>query len=115
MVAISRLIANYSRDADIDPGMFDALTRLFEAGVASGRGSTIGSVRLTCTPIIARRQVQATQKTRIKEGAMPPFDTIIKNGTVIDGTRVPRYRADIGIKSGLIAAIGNLKTVRRPA
>ena len=41
---------------------------------------------------------------------MPQFDTIIKNGTVIDGTRVPRYRADIGIKSGLIAAIGNLKT-----
>ena len=41
---------------------------------------------------------------------MPQFDTIIKNGTVVDGTRVPRYRADIGIKSGLIAAIGNLKT-----
>jgi hypothetical protein len=38
MVVISRLIANYSRDADIDPEMFDALTRLFEAGVASGRG-----------------------------------------------------------------------------
>ena len=38
MVAISRLIADYSRDADIDPGMFDALTRLFEAGVANGRG-----------------------------------------------------------------------------
>ena len=41
---------------------------------------------------------------------MPQFDTIIKNGTVVDGTRVPRYRADIGIKGGLIAAIGNLKT-----
>ena len=41
---------------------------------------------------------------------MPQFDTIIKNGTVVDGTRVPRYRADIGIKNGMIAAIGNLKT-----
>jgi N-acyl-D-aspartate/D-glutamate deacylase len=39
---------------------------------------------------------------------MPQFDTIIKNGTVVDGTRVPRYRADIGIKNGKIAKIGRL-------
>lgn len=37
MVVISQLIANYSRDVDIDPGMFDALAKLFEGGVASGR------------------------------------------------------------------------------
>jgi len=41
---------------------------------------------------------------------MPQFDTIIKNGTVIDGTRVPRYRADIGIKNGKIAQIGRLNS-----
>ena len=40
---------------------------------------------------------------------MATFDTIIKNGTVVDGTRVPRYRADIGIKNGKIAKIGRLK------
>src|SRR5215831_13327513 len=39
---------------------------------------------------------------------MPQFDTIIKNGTIVDGTRVPRYRADIGIKNGKIAQIGRL-------
>lgn len=39
---------------------------------------------------------------------MPQFDTIIKNGTVVDGTRVPRYRADIGVKNGKIAKIGRL-------
>ena len=39
---------------------------------------------------------------------MPQFDTIIKNGTIVDGTRVPRYRADIGIKNGKIAKIGRL-------
>jgi N-acyl-D-aspartate/D-glutamate deacylase len=39
---------------------------------------------------------------------MPQFDTIIKNGTVVDGTRVPRYRADIGIKNGKVAKIGRL-------
>jgi N-acyl-D-aspartate/D-glutamate deacylase len=41
---------------------------------------------------------------------MPQFDTIIKNGTVVDGTRVPRYRADIGIKNGKIAKIGRLNS-----
>lgn len=40
---------------------------------------------------------------------MAEFDTIIHNGTVVDGTRVPRYRADIGIKNGKIAKIGRLK------
>lgn len=40
---------------------------------------------------------------------MAEFDTLIKNGTVVDGTRVPRYKADIGIKNGKIAKIGRLK------
>ncbi|MCS6925443.1 MAG: amidohydrolase family protein [Candidatus Binatia bacterium] len=39
---------------------------------------------------------------------MAQFDLIIKDGTVVDGTRVPRYRADIGIKNGKIAKIGRL-------
>jgi N-acyl-D-aspartate/D-glutamate deacylase len=41
---------------------------------------------------------------------MPQFDTIIKNGTVVDGTRVPRYKADVGIKNGKIAQIGRLNS-----
>jgi Urease alpha-subunit, N-terminal domain len=40
---------------------------------------------------------------------MPRFDRIIKNGMVIDGTRAPRYRADIGITDGRIAEIGKLE------
>ena len=43
---------------------------------------------------------------------MPQFDTIIKGGTIVDGTRVPRYKADIGIKNGKIAKIGRLKQQR---
>src|SRR5579872_6240800 len=39
---------------------------------------------------------------------MPRFDTIIKNGMVIDGTRAPRYRGDLGIKNGKIAELGEL-------
>jgi len=39
---------------------------------------------------------------------MAQFDTIIKGGMVVDGTRLPRYRADIGIKNGKIAKIGHI-------
>jgi N-acyl-D-amino-acid deacylase len=41
---------------------------------------------------------------------MAEFDLIIRGGTVIDGTRMPRYRADVGIREGRIAKIGNLKS-----
>ncbi len=41
---------------------------------------------------------------------MPQFDTIIKDGTIVDGTRLPRYRSDIGIKDGRIAQIGRLRS-----
>ena len=38
-----------------------------------------------------------------------PFDTLILNAHVIDGSGSPWYRADIGIRAGHIAAIGALK------
>lgn len=39
---------------------------------------------------------------------MALFDTIIKHGMIIDGTRMPRLRADLGIKDGRVAKIGRL-------
>ncbi len=40
---------------------------------------------------------------------MAEFDTIIRDGMIIDGTRMPRFRGDIGIKNGRIAKIGRLR------
>src|SRR5882672_12678817 len=37
-----------------------------------------------------------------------PFDLIIANGHIIDGTGSPWYAADVGVRDGRIAAIGNL-------
>ena len=37
------------------------------------------------------------------------YDLLIKNGTVIDGSGMPRFRADIGVQRGKIAAIGRIR------
>ena len=36
------------------------------------------------------------------------YDIIIRNGTIVDGSGMPRFRADVGIANGKIAAIGKL-------
>ena len=36
-------------------------------------------------------------------------DLLIRGGTVIDGTKAPRFEADVAISGGRIAAIGRLE------
>ena len=45
--------------------------------------------------------------------ASPPFDLVISNGHIIDGTGSPWYSGDVGIRTGRIAAIGNLRQAPR--
>ena len=40
---------------------------------------------------------------------MAEFDVVIRGGMIIDGTRLPRYQADVGIKDGKVAKLGKLK------
>ena len=37
---------------------------------------------------------------------MAKFDVLIRGGTVVDGTRVPKFKADMGIKDGRVAQVG---------
>src|SRR3984957_11198382 len=42
-----------------------------------------------------------------------PFDLVIINGHIIDGTGSPWYSGDLGIRDGKVAAIGNLTAAPR--
>ncbi|HZF10755.1 MAG TPA: D-aminoacylase [Thermoanaerobaculia bacterium] len=55
----------------------------------------------------------ATVASLLLAGSLParedaPFDLVLANGHVVDGTGSPWYAGDVGIRDGRIAAIGNL-------
>ncbi len=41
------------------------------------------------------------------------YDLVIKNGVVIDGSGLPRYRADVGVLGGRVTAIGRIRESAR--
>jgi N-acyl-D-amino-acid deacylase len=40
---------------------------------------------------------------------MADYDLLIKNGTIVDGLRMPAFKGNIGVRSGRIVAIGNVQ------
>jgi N-acyl-D-amino-acid deacylase len=42
----------------------------------------------------------------------PPFDLILRHGTILDGTGLPRYGADVAIAGAHVAKVGDLSAAR---
>ena len=54
----------------------------------------------------------AAMMTRAPAPDTQPFDLILANGRVVDGTGAPWFRADVGIRGDKIAAVGDLKDAK---
>src|SRR5258708_5883177 len=66
---------------------------------------------MACPPRAASRHTNPRRPRRTsakKDGAMT-YDLVIKNGMVIDGSGLPRYRADVGVRGGRVVTIGRIK------
>jgi N-acyl-D-aspartate/D-glutamate deacylase len=46
---------------------------------------------------------------RAEEDPAMVYDLVVRNGTVIDGSGLPRYRADVGVRHGRIVRIGRIR------
>src|SRR5215469_3571866 len=53
-----------------------------------------------------RRLVVPTSR---REEMRMTYDLVIKNGMVIDGSGLPRYRADVGVRHGRIVTVGRIR------
>ena len=64
----------------------------------------VPAVLLAATSLFA----QTASQTASVPARLQPFDIVIINGHIVDGTGSPWYSADLGIRQGHVAAIGNL-------
>ncbi|MEX0747783.1 MAG: hypothetical protein WD275_07265, partial [Rhodothermales bacterium] len=57
-----------------------------------------------------RRFIQTAGALALTAALKQDFDLLVRGGTLVDGSGGNPFRADVGIREGRIAAIGNLKS-----
>ncbi len=73
------------------------------------QGDEAGRARSPVRPPTYIQSGPQSTRSGEKGGLVPDYDLIIRQGTIVDGTQVPRFIGDIGIRDGVIAEIGALK------
>ncbi len=90
-------MAAADKPVDVITSCSECTTRVRAASIANRLNDTCAGV-LPFLPILL-----------FAAAAVPPYDLVVRNGHIIDGTGSPWYQADIGIRAGKIAAIGRLE------
>src|SRR5207245_7873159 len=70
------------------------------------RDATVTGVQTCALPICTSTPAGAHPR---REERTMPYDLVIKNGVLIDGSGLPRYHADVAVRHGRIAAIGKIR------
>jgi N-acyl-D-amino-acid deacylase len=70
-------------------------------------------MRISLACLLVLWSIASPFQAAARGAAGEAFDTVIVNGHIIDGTGSPWYTADLGIRDGRIAAIGNLAAAPR--
>ena len=77
---------------------------VFSGATSSGTG------RRARKPGRARNTIESQDAyARSRREWTMPYDLVIKNGVLIDGSGLPRYRADVAVHNGRIAATGRIR------
>lgn len=51
----------------------------------------------------------ATLDARLVQSTNYAYDLVIRHGTIVDGSGLPRFAGDVAIKNGFIVAIGTVR------
>lgn len=66
-------------------------------------------IAIACLMLFGMTMQMPIGQAKEQSGDHADFDTVIKNGTIIDGSGQSKYNADVGVRNGNIARIGDLQ------
>lgn len=72
----------------------------------------MSSHRKTTLTLVAALTAASSAFLLVRAQSAPPFDVLITNGRIVDGTGAPWFLGDVGISDGRIAAMGRLEGAR---